>query len=185
MRSLWKNLFAVCLFVGVTGSLATAQQAPEVTAEHRFLHQDEGTWTADMKIWVAGPDADPIATKGKEVNTLVLNKLWVASQFEADFFGQKFSGAGTFGYDTQKKKYVGTWVDTSTPGLTVMEGDYDKTKNELVMYSKMFDPAVGKELPSKHVTKYEGKDRRVMTMYSKPDGKDEFVKTMEIIYTRQ
>jgi hypothetical protein len=66
-----------------------------------------------------------------------------------------------------------------------MEGDYDKTKNELVMYSKMFDPAVGKELPSKHVTKYEGKDRRVMTMYSKPDGKDEFVKTMEIVYTRQ
>jgi hypothetical protein len=185
MRQVWQRVLAVCLLASVSGGQVLAQQGPEVLAEHRVLHQDEGTWNAEMKIWAAGPDAEPVVTKGKEVNTLVLNGLWVASQFEADFFGQKFAGSGTIGYDAIKKKYVGTWIDTMTPGLTMMEGEFDKAKGELVMVSKMYDPSAGKELPSKNVVKYDGKNRRVMTMYSKPDGQDEFVKAMEIVYTRQ
>ena len=49
--------------------------------------------------------------------------LWVLSKFEGDFGGMKFEGRGQFGYDPIKKKYVGTWIDSMSPTLSVLEGN--------------------------------------------------------------
>ena len=35
----------------------------------------------------------------------------------------EFHGQGQTGYDPNKKKYVGTWVDSISPTIMIMEGD--------------------------------------------------------------
>ncbi len=56
-----------------------------------------------------------------------------------DFMGTAFSGASTLGYDPKKEKFVGTWIDSMSPTLTHMEGEFDEKKNAMVMHYEMFD----------------------------------------------
>ena len=80
-------------------------------------------------MFAGGPDAEPSVSKGTEVNEVLPGGLWLLSKFEGDFGGMKFSGRGQFGYDPVKKKYVGTWIDSTSTVLSVLEGEYDaKTK---------------------------------------------------------
>jgi hypothetical protein len=159
--------------------------APEVTDEHKMLKKDVGVWDAEMKIWAAGPDTEPMVTKGIERNRM-LGGLWLLSNFSADMGGQEYKGFGQFGYDAKQKKYVGTWVDSMTTSISEMQGTYDKDKNEMVMYATGVDPETGKEVKSKSVSKHMKDGRRLFTMYMhSPDGEEQWVKSMEITYTRQ
>ena len=54
-----------------------------------------------------------------------LGRFWTVSLFESEFMGASFSGRATSGYDPQKGKWVGTWIDSMMPHLFVMEGDMD------------------------------------------------------------
>lgn len=164
--------------VFVLGSVAFGQQY-QATDAHKVLQKDAGTWTADMKMWVGSED--PIEASGVEVNKMV-GDLWVASQFTAEIFGQKYTGSGNFGYDPEKKKYVGSWVDSMNPYASHMEGTYDAEKKTMTMLTKGKDPA-GQVSEGKNVTVYKDKDTRVFTMYTKQG--NQFVKTMEVTYKRK
>ena len=48
--------------------------------------------------------------------------LWLISTFEGEFGGAKFEGRGQFGYDASKGKYVGTWIDSMSPNMSLLEG---------------------------------------------------------------
>ena len=78
-----------------------------------------------------------------------------------------------------KKKFVGTWVDNMNPSMSVMEGDYDADKQEMVMRFLGRDPASGAEVEMKSVTVGEA-DQRHFTMYAKDNGK--WGKAFEIKY---
>lgn len=164
--------------VFVLGSVAFGQQY-EAKEEHEILKKDVGTWTAAMKIW-AGSE-EPIEATGVEVNKMI-GDLWVSSHFEAEIFGQKFTGSGTFGYDPDKKKFVGSWVDSMNPFSSHMEGTYDEKTQTLSMMSKGKDPS-GQVNEGKNVAVYKDKDTRIFTMYMKQG--DKFVKSMEITYKRK
>lgn len=97
--------------------------------EHKLLHRNIGERTGMMKMWVAGPDSDPVMIPVKETNTLLHNGLWVRSTFECG----PYIGSGVMGYDPEKKKYVGNWINNQTPEMSIMEGTYDETKHELTM----------------------------------------------------
>lgn len=153
---------------------------PQVTDAHKVLRKDVGVWKAEMKIYTA-PGADPIKSSGTERNRLI-GGLWLISNFTGDFEGQKFNGHGQFGYDIDKKKYIGTWVDSMSNHMSMMEGTYDEKTQTLTMTGEMAEPD-GTKVKTKNVTKYEGKDKRIMKMYMQtPDG--QWVESMEIVYTR-
>ena len=116
------TLLRVCVVVSILSASAMAQPGAKPTDEHRILAQEEGTWDATIKSFAAGPDAEPMISKGTEVNTVMTGGLWVLSKFDGDFGGMKFEGRGQFGYDPVKKKYVGTWIDSLSPNLSVLEG---------------------------------------------------------------
>ena len=63
------------------------------------------------------------------VNRLVCGGLWLVSDFRNETSG--FEGHGVFGYDVQKKKYVGTWVDPMRTFLAPMEGEWDAAKRTM------------------------------------------------------
>src|SRR5262249_5080523 len=116
---------ALGLVVSILAAPALAQQPPTASPEHKVFALEEGTWDATIKAFTAGPDADPAVSKGMEVNTLMPGGMWVLSKFEGEMGGIKFEGRGQFGYDPLKKKYIGTWIDSMSPMLTVLDGSYD------------------------------------------------------------
>jgi hypothetical protein len=162
-----------------------AQAIPKATAEHERLAKDVGTWDATVKSWMRGPDSEPTVSQGVEVVKLMPGGLWAQSEFDGKFGDQEFHGCGQTGFDTKKRKYVGTWVDNLSTEIMTMEGDYDSASRTLSMYAKGTDES-GKAYDAKMTTKHEADDTRVFTMLMKSgETKGEYVKVMEITYKRR
>jgi Protein of unknown function (DUF1579) len=168
-------------------TLSNAQESPvpKPTPEHERLALDVGTWDATIKSWMQGPGSEPSVSKGVEIAKLMPGGLWVLSEFHGKFGEAAFHGQGQTGYDPVKKKYIGTWVDSMSPSIMMMEGDFDPQTNTLTMYSKGVDPA-GKPYDAKMVDVHKGKDTRIFSMSMKSDEtRGEYVKMMEISYVKR
>ncbi len=121
------RLFAVVGFAAfVLAGGAVAQEAPKPGPEHEVLKKLVGDWTATMKF--AGMES-----KGTATYKMDLGGMWLASTYEGDFAGQKFSGKGFDSYDAGKKKYVGVWMDSMITSPMTLEGTYDKAKKTMTM----------------------------------------------------
>jgi Protein of unknown function (DUF1579) len=175
-------LVGFSLVVAVAGAEVSAQ-APPASAEHKVLAHDEGTWDAAVKWFMAGPDAEPTVSKGTEVNTLLTGGRWLLSKFEGEYEGAKFEGRGQYGFDANKGKYVGTWIDTISQSLTVLEGTYDSATKTMTYVGDGVGPDGKTKYTQKMVTKTKDDGSRVFTLYGKTD-KDE-IKFMEITYTKR
>ncbi len=154
--------------------------------EHKVLAADAGKWDAVVKTYMGGPDAEPMVSKGTEVNTMMPGDLWALSVFKGEFGGAPFEGRGQFGYDPIKKKYVGTWIDSMTPSLSVLEGSYDAKTKTMTFEGDGVDAATKTKFTQKMVTTMKDDGTRVFTLYMKmaPTG-DKEAKFMEITYTRR
>jgi hypothetical protein len=187
MRRSW-ILVALGWIVSVSTVTARAQDGqipiPKPTKEHRVFRSEVGVWDAIVKTFMS-PDGKATESKGTEVNRLLPGGLWLVSDFKGEFAGQPFQGRGQYGYDTAKKKYVGTWVDTMSTSLLIMEGTYDEAMKMLTLLGDMVDEK-GKTLKTKSVSTTKNDGSREFTIYMKSDqfGPD-FVKMMEISYKKQ
>ena len=172
-------------------TLARAQEgggppAPKPTAEHKVLAADAGAWDAVIKTYMGGPGAEPMTSKGTEVNTVLPGGLWVLSEFKGDFGGMPFEGRGQFGYDPLKKKYVGTWIDSLSPTLSVLEGSYDAGSKTMTYVGDGVDPNTKSKYTQRMVTTTKDDGTRVFSLYMKmAETGDKEVKFMEITYTRK
>jgi hypothetical protein len=180
---------ALAVSVGILGTAAAVRaqegQAPRLTPEHERLAKVVGTWDATIKGWMQGPSSEPTVSQGVERVKLMPGGFWVLSEFEGKFGDMEFHGSGATGYDPHKKKYVGTWVNSFSPSIMTMEGEYDESTKTMTMYSKGTDPS-GKPYDAKTTTVHPDHDTRVYTMSIKSDeAKGEYVKMMEITYKRQ
>ena len=154
---------------------------PQPTPEHKMLSREVGTWEGEMKMYAAGPDADPITMPVLEKNVMQDTGLWLISDFESG----PFKGHGVFGYDPAKKKFVGSWIDNHTTALSVMEGTHDEKTGEMTYTSQMLNPATGKVEPTKSVGKFIDNDTREFIMYMKSSTGDGWTKWMSISYKRK
>jgi hypothetical protein len=154
---------------------------PKPGPEHEMLKGDVGVWDATVEMATA-PGAPASVSKGTETNTLV-GGFWLVSRFKGDMMGQPFEGLGTTGFDPGKRKYVGTWIDSMTPGLYTSEGTYDAATKTMTTWMEGPDPS-GKVTKTRATTQWQGKDARVFTMYGPKaaDGKEPV--TMKITYKR-
>lgn len=159
-----------------------SQGAPKLTVHHEAMKAVEGTWDAIAKMSFE-PGKPPMESKGVEVNTLILNGLWLQTEFSADLGGVPFHGRGLFGYDSIAKKHVGTWVDNSGDWQAVSQGTCKNGCKESTVTFKGYGPD-GKPSVTKEVMVQQDADHRTMAMYHQ--GKDgKFVRVMEIAYTRR
>jgi Protein of unknown function (DUF1579) len=166
-------------------SFAVAQEPSKPLPEHKILASDEGTWDATIRMYAGGPDAEPSVSKGSEVNEVLPGGLWVLSKFEGEFGGVKFHGRGQFGFDPVKKKYVGTWLDSMSTVLSVLEGDYDAKTKTMTYVGDGYDPEHKAKFSQKMVTTMKDDGTRVFTLYMKFEGQPAEAKFMEITYTKR
>ncbi len=159
---------------------ATAQEPPKPGAEHKQLLAAVGTWNAVIEM--TDQAGTPTTSKGVSKLTAGPGGFWIVDDFQAQMMGAPFTGHGTTGYDQTKGKYVGTWIDSWSSSVMVLEGTYDAAKKALTM-SGMAPGMDGKPVLHTMVTTDKDANTRVFEMFLPgPEGKA--MKVMTITYTR-
>lgn len=111
-----------------------------VTPEHAWLASLAGEWSVRCLYFMGSPDA-PIEVRGKETVER-LGHYWIFARFEADVLGSPMQGQAATGYDPVKRRFIGTWKDTSTPFHYSFEGTMEETgtTKTLRMSGENYDP---------------------------------------------
>jgi hypothetical protein len=167
-------------------AVVAAQEMPPMPKpgpEHAIFKEDAGTWDATVESFMT-PDGKPMTTKGTETNMLSCGGLCLVTHFKGEMMpGMTFEGHGTTAYDPKKKKYIGSWTDSMSQGLSVGESTYDAATKTATGYMEGPD-MTGNTVKMKSVVQYKDPNTRVFSMYGPgPDGKE--AKMMTITYTRK
>jgi hypothetical protein len=158
------------------------EMLPKPGPEHELLKKDVGVWDATVESSM-GPGTSTSVSKGVETNTLMAGGLWLVTQFKGEFLGKPFEGSGVLGYDPAKKKYVGTWVDSMSTGVSLLESTYDPAKKTLTGTFEGPDMS-GKVVKMKSVTQWKDDDSRIFTLSVPASERDE-IPAMRITYRRR
>jgi len=175
-------LLTYAAFQTVRAQQEEEAQLPMATDAHKLFHKDVGTWDATLKVF-PGEGAEPMVSKGTEKNELLPGGMWLVSRFEGRVVGVPFTGVGTFGYDPVEKKYVGTWIDSMSPHLTVVKGDYDPATKTMTCTAEGRDFESGEVMTSKHISRYVDDDTRTFEIRAAKDGEERTM--LEIQYKRR
>lgn len=131
-------MFRVFFFVAVTSIIsfnsplcAQAPQFPGAAKEHHWLQQFVGEWETQSEGKM-GPDQPTMKCQGTMRNRM-LGDIWVVNEMTGDMMGTPMVGIQTIGYDSAKKKYVGTWVDSMMNHMWQYEGSVDETGKILTL----------------------------------------------------
>ena len=134
-----RTVILTALVATTVGSILMAQDAgesagpfgPAPTEEHKWLTKFEGTWDLVSEASM-GPDQPPVQSKGTLV-TRMLGEYWIVAEMDAEFMGTKIGAFQTIGYDSEKKKFIGTWIDTTGSYMWQYEGSLDDGGNTLTL----------------------------------------------------
>src|SRR5215510_1634280 len=166
-------------FFGLTvllhASLASAQ---DVNAAKQ-MKRDVGTWNVVIKMF-GDPSGKPAVSKGTETNVM-LGDMWLIGRFKGDIMGSNFEGLRQTGFDPEKKTFVVSWVDSTSPYATRMEGSWDE-RTQTMTSTGTGKSKQGNEMKSTMVVTYNKDGSRTSTMHALINGKS--VKLMEFDYTK-
>jgi hypothetical protein len=173
------RLLATFLFAALAVP-ALAQTPVQPGPEHKMLAKDAGTWNAVLELM--GDDGQMAKSTGTSVVKVICGGLWVTDDFDAKLGNGPFQGHGTTGYDAEKKKFIGTWVDSMTSHIMVTEGTLDASGKVLTM-TGMGPGTAGILVKHTMVTTFKDANTRVFEMFVPgANGKD--LKILTITYTR-
>jgi GH18 family chitinase len=156
-------LAAGTLAVAALVPARSTQEMPQPGEQHRQLLANVGTWEGTMVMHMPGMPETPSNVKETIEG---VGEFWAQSHFEGDFMGMAFHGRGCEGFDPAKNKYIGTWFDSTSPVLTVMEGEHDKATNSIVWRWEGPD-MTGNVVPHRMVKTTDG-DKYTSAMYIGP-----------------
>ena len=148
---------------------------------HAHMAKLAGNFDYTLKMWM-DPAAPPTESTGKRTAELILGGRYLVEKYNGQFMGMPFEGQSIMAYDNVQKKYLGTWIDNMGTGIMFTSGSCDG-KGTWTMSGDMADPATGKMVSTRSVTKIVDDNTFVMEMYAPgPDGKE--VKAMEVTAKR-
>jgi hypothetical protein len=149
-----------------------AQQPPEMPApekEHQWLGQLVGEWDTEGEVVIA-PDQAPLKCKGTEV-VRSLGGFWVISESETTMMEMPMKGVMTIGYDPEKEKYTGTWIDSMSSHLWKYEGSVDEAGKTLTLLTEGPNPmAPDQTAKYREVIEVKDQDHKVFTSSIEMDG---------------
>jgi Protein of unknown function (DUF1579) len=157
------TMLAVALSAATTLVQAQDPSAmPQPTKEHEWLKQFLGEWEYDVEVFMA-PDQPGMKHKGAE-SFHAIGGFWVVGEGKSEMAGTSYSHVLTLGYDSGKKKYIGTWIDSMTGYLWKYEGSVDNAGKILTLESEGPSPMIpDKTCKFKDVTEFKDKDHRVFS----------------------
>ncbi len=149
---------------------AAFAESIKLAPEHAQLKKHVGKWTTETKSHFEDPSKATIS-KGTATFKLVMGGRYLQQTIKGEMFGMQFRGRGLTGYDKAKKKYVGTWIDNMSTGISTTEGTYDEKTKTMTEFGIAVSPQG--EVKIKNVTKEVDKNTLVFSMYMiLPDGSE-------------
>ena len=107
-------------------------QSPKSLVEHQWLMRLVGDWEFDTEC-NQGPDKPPVKSNGTEVVNS-LGQIWSVGEMKTSMpNGEPVKSIMTLGYDSETKRFVGTFVASMTTHLWVYNGSLDPKKNVLTL----------------------------------------------------
>ena len=152
-----------------------------VGPEHAALADRTGVYTMNVTVWdPATPEPETLT--GTAERTMILGGRVLQEKVSAEVMGQPFEGEARTGYDNVTKTYWSTWIDNMSTGLTSTSGKrLEDGSMELV--GEAPSPVAGGMVGQKIVIRDGDDGSEVQTMFIQQEG--DWVKTMEIVYTKQ
>ena len=173
---------AALLFSGALFAQDQKREMPKPGKQHEALKYFEGTWDTAAKF--QEPGKPPMESKGSETATYGMGGFWLTYEYKGEMMGKPFTGHGAMGYDQQKQKYVGVWIDSTKSGLFTSEGTADPDGKRFTMTAQGYCDSEGRSITMKQVHEIKDKDHWTLHFLTpSPDGKDQEVGTIE--YTRR
>lgn len=172
---------ALAAAAAAPAAMAQTESAPASVKpgpEHKVFQRMVGTWDATT-VMQGLP-----ASKGVETDRLI-GGLWLVADFKGDMGGQPFEGHGLYGYDPDKKKYVGAWIDTQSTSIQFQEGTLSPDGNSMTMTGEMKNPMGEGTVTIKMVDAFTGDDTRVFAMKMPMPGGGGEIDVMTITYKRR
>ncbi len=158
-------------------------KAAALGPQHEVLKKMVGEWNCTVKNWM-DPSQPPTEAKSTSVVTALMDGRYIQEQTTGEMMGMPFSGMGISGYDNIMKKYVSTWMDNFGTGIMMSQGTPDASGNVITWTGSASDPATGKMVKYRMVSRVTDENKRSFEMYSAgPTGKE--AKMMEITYERK
>ena len=154
-------------------------------AEHKAMASMTGTWTAEIKTWMAGPGSEAQTSTGTSEYSMVLGGRYLKQEVSSTMMGMPFTGIGYTGYDNFKKKYVGSWMDNMGTSISTMEGTADASGKTITMWGLMDEPTTGeKNKKVKYVLKMPDAETQIFEIYDVTTY-GEKAPTMQMTYKRK
>lgn len=159
------------LIAGLVAILGTAsavaqdeQQAPAPQKEHQLLKQFAGEWETHAEMTMV-PGEPAIESHGTD-SARMLGGFWLVSEMKGECLGETCNAVMTVGYDSQKQKYVGTFVCSMCDLLWEYEGTIDESGKVLTLECEGPDPTTGKVVKMRDVIELKDKDHKTLTSYA-------------------
>jgi len=221
----WKSLAVAALLVPMIGALraqdqpkgqdpgkSTDDRMPQFQPgkEHQLLKQFDGEW--EFKSKCSMPGQETMEGQGTESSRFAFGGFWLEIEEKGMMKNKDWSGKGLMGFDPQKKKYCGVWVDSWSPFIGKFEGEADSSgkvftfkfmmseeqkaaktsakdaetprKDTGKEYGKDLGKDAGMKCPDRMVHEIKDQDHRTLKFYGKDDSGKEQLWT-EITYTRK
>lgn len=144
---------------------------PPPGEHHKWLQQLVGNWTVESEM--AAPGMDPIKSTGTDT-VRTLGGRWVIGEMKGEMPGMgPMSAILTLGYDAEKGRYHGTWIDSMHDLLWVYTGTMDPTGKILTLEAEgpnMMDPADDTKVKYRDVIEIKSEDHRTLTSSAFVDG---------------
>ena len=102
---------------------AEMPKMPPPQKEHAWLQQLAGEWSSEGEMFME-PGKPPIKAKGSE-SSRSIGGFWILSEIKSSFMDMPFDRPHDARVRSEKKKYVGTWVDSVNSYLLEYEGTVD------------------------------------------------------------
>ncbi|HYF48454.1 MAG TPA: DUF1579 domain-containing protein [Planctomycetota bacterium] len=148
---------------------AADMPAPKPEKEHEWLKQLVGEWETEGEAIMA-PGQEPMKFKGTE-SIRMLGVYWLINESKTESMGQAVTGVLTLGFSAEKKKIVGTWIDSCFNYLWQYQGTLDEAKKTLTLESEGPGHEPGKMCKFRETIELKSADHKVFTSSMEKDGK--------------
>lgn len=151
--------------------------------QHALMAKDNGSWAEDMTYWEhAG--AEPSKMTMTAESKMIMGGKYQEMTHKGELYGMPFEGISTFGYNNAEEKYISTWIDNMSTGITVLKGTYDAPTKTYKMIGEVIDPITKKPKTSRETITIIDDNTQKLEMFDVGfDGKE--FKNMEIIMKRK
>lgn len=157
--------FAAAMLVLFASNATAADEFPKLPPpqkEHEWLQQLVGEWDSESEMTVE-PGKPTFKWKGTE-SVRSLGGFWIVGENKATIMDKPMSAILTLGYDPEKKKYTGTWVDSHTSYMWKYVGTLDSAGKVLTLETEGPNPmSPGKMGKFRDVLEIKSKDNKVLS----------------------